>query len=202
MSANGNTRSITGRITPGIDEGTQLAQLLAVGGHEQERVSHRTSFGLAPDGEAQGAHRLHQNPVGAEFAGEHGVGWAGDRDDRAAGFEHMQRLLQRLPALSVQNDVVTGQFGGEVLGLVVDDDVGTQVLDPAGIGGAGRGGDGRAEVFGQLDGDAAQSAGTRVDQHLLTGLNVGLLDQRLPRGERDQWQGGGFGHVESLGLGL
>jgi len=32
-------------------------------------------------------------------------------------------------------------------------------------------------------------------------LNVGLLDQRLPRGERDQWQGGGFGHVESLGLG-
>jgi hypothetical protein len=48
---------------------------------------------------------------------------------------------------------------------------------------------------------AALSAGTRVDQHLLTGLNVGLLDQRLPRGERDQWQGGGFGHVESLGLG-
>ena len=40
-----------------------------------------------------------------------------------------------------------------------------------------------------------------MDEHLLTWLQVGLLDQRLPGGEGDQRQRGGLGHGQSGRLG-
>jgi hypothetical protein len=40
-----------------------------------------------------------------------------------------------------------------------------------------------------------------VDEHVLTGPNVGLLDEGLPGGQRDQRQRRGLNHVETLRFG-
>ena len=90
------------------------------------------------------------------LAGEGWVGRAGDADGRRFGLEDPQRLGQGVAALGVQDDVVAVGDLLEVLGSVVDDDLGTQVTDPFQVAGAGRGGgDGRPQVLGQLDGGGA-----------------------------------------------
>lgn len=43
--------------------------------------------------------------------------------------------------------------------------------------------------------------GARVDEDLLARLHVGPLDQGLPCGQCDQWEGGGLGHGEGGGFG-
>ena len=49
-----------------------------------------------------------------------------------------------------------------------------------------------AEVLGHLDDRGPQPAGAGVDQDLLAGLDVGDVDQGLPRGQRHERYGAGF----------
>lgn len=56
----------------------------------------------------------------AELCGESGVGRAGDADRQTVGLEHAQRLRQVLATHGVDDEVITGQDLGEVLGGVVD----------------------------------------------------------------------------------
>ena len=49
-----------------------------------------------------------------------------------------------------------------------------------------------AEVLGHLDDRGPETAGAGVDEDLLAGLDVGDVDQGLPRGQRHERYGGGF----------
>ena len=86
----------------------------------------------------------------------------------------------------MQRHVVAVEDGGDVVAAVVDDDVGAEALDELGVGDARRGGDERAEVLGELDGDGADAARPGLDEDPLTGLDRGDLDERLPRREPDE----------------
>ncbi len=132
--------------------------------------------------------------------GEVGVRRAGDADDRPSRPEDPERLGERFSALGIQDDVVVVDERLEVLGSVVDDDVGTEVADPFDVAGAGRRGDRRAQVLGQLDRVRADAPRAAVDEHLLAGLEVRSLDERLPRGQRDERHRGRLGHGEAYGL--
>ena len=110
------------------------------------------------------------------MAGEGWVRRAGDADGRPPGFR-TERLGEGVSALGVQDDVVVVGDRFEVLGSVVDDDVGTEVADPFDVAGAGRRGHRRPQVLGQLDRGGADAPGAGVDQHLLAELQVRSLDE-------------------------
>ena len=65
----------------------------------------------------------------------------------------------------------------------------------------GGGRDDGAEVLGELDDGRAEAAGSGVDEHLLTGLQVCAVDEDLPGGQGDQRYGGGFLECERVRLG-
>lgn len=92
----------------------------------------------------------------------------------------------------VKYDVVATQYVGEVLLREVDDLIGTQFADLVQVLRARGGGDVGAEVLRDLDDGGAEAACPSVDQDLLARLDSGQVDQDLPRGERDQRNGGGF----------
>ena len=128
----------------------------------------------------------------AELPGEGWVGWADDADGQPAGLEHGQGLLQVGAAEGVEDDVVAAEHVGEVLLGVVDDVVGAEPANPFLVVGVGGGGDVGAEVLGHLDDRGPEPAGAGVDEDLLAGLDVGHVDQGLPRGQRHERDGAGF----------
>jgi hypothetical protein len=56
--------------------------------------------------------------------GKIGVRRTGDRDQLAAGLQHIQGFLKRVAVQAIKDDVVAGQDLLEVLLLVVDYDIG------------------------------------------------------------------------------
>src|SRR5437763_13829987 len=54
--------------------------------------------------------------------------------------------------------------------------------------------------LGQLDGVRADAAGAGVDEHLLAGLQVRSLDERLPCGQGDEGHRRRLGHGEACRL--
>ncbi|MNG09163.1 hypothetical protein D3C84_925690 [compost metagenome] len=113
----------------------------------------------------------------------------------ATGLEDLERLLQHVGAEAVQHHVVVMQDTFEVLMCVVDHQIGPQRPDPFDIRGAGGCGDKRTEVFGKLNGNGADTAGTRVNQHFLAPLQSSGFNQYLPGGQCNQGQGRGLCHV-------
>ncbi len=198
--SNGKDPSDDGAQRAVVDEGCDLAELVAAGAHEQELVAHAEPAGLAADPAAEAGDREAQHRVQAGLAGERRVRGAGDPDGRAAGPEHAHGLLEVLPAEAVQHQVVTGEELLEVLGAVVDDRVGAELADEVRVGGPGRGGDGRAEVLCELDRDRPDPACTAVDEDLLPRLHVPALHERLPRRQRDQRQRARLLHGDRRGL--
>src|SRR3954453_2654793 len=71
----------------GVVEGAQLAQLRAVGLHEQERVAHAQLPRLLADLAAQQPHRDADESRSPELLGESGVRRASYADRLAAGLE-------------------------------------------------------------------------------------------------------------------
>jgi hypothetical protein len=62
------------------------------------------------------------------------------------------------------------------------------------IGGPARADDAGSGLAGQLGREVPDGAGDAVDQNRLAGLQVSVVEQRLPRGQSRDRQGGG-GHV-------
>ena len=97
----------------GIVEGGQLAQLGAVGAHEQERVAHAELAGLFADLSAQQRHQDADELRRPELLREPGVRRAGHADYLSARLEDGERLLEVLASERVQHDVVAGEdLGG------------------------------------------------------------------------------------------
>src|ERR1700722_1251191 len=175
-----------------VVESGELAELRTTGPHEEERVAHTELPGGRADLAAQKRQYELEGLGGAELFGESGVGWAGNADRQASGLEHGERFHEVLAAERVQHEVVAGEDLGEVLFGVVDDNVGSEVADEW-LGVAGSGGRHmRPEVLGELDHSGPQPTGAGVDQNLLPGLDLSLLDQDLPGGQSDQRDGGGL----------
>src|SRR5215207_4745933 len=153
----------------GVVEGGQLAQLRAVGLHEQKRVAHAELPGLLADLAAQQPHHDAHRPRGAELFREPGVRRAGHADRLSARPEDGEGPLEVLAPSRVQHDVIAGEDLGEVLFGVVHNDVGAEaahqfrVLAPRGRRDCG------AEVLGELDDGRPQAAGAGVDEDLLAG---------------------------------
>ena len=155
---------------------------------------------LPPHARAQQPHHQSHEPGCRDLASELRIGRPGDGDELAATLEDAKRLFECLAILAVQHHVVVAQDILEVLRLVVDDDVRTQALHERDIGRAGRRGDGRAQMPGQLDGKGAHAAGACLDEDLLPLLQPGLLDERLPGRQGHQGNGSGFFHREAAGF--
>src|SRR5579862_2646219 len=86
-----------------IDERSDLAQLVAAGSHEEERVADAPAFRFLADPAAQKAHHQPDNPVRLDGFREFRIRRAGDADDHAARPQHLQRPLEHLSALAVED---------------------------------------------------------------------------------------------------
>ena len=84
--------------------------------------------------------------------------------------------------------------------LVVDQDIRTEGLHQLEARGACRDSHRRAQMFRQLDGEGADTAGARLDEDLLPGLQLGHLDECLPSGQANQRNGSRFFHAECCRL--
>ncbi|MNN17520.1 hypothetical protein D3C81_1307110 [compost metagenome] len=119
----------------------------------------------------------------------------------SARLEDLQRALQLILAQAVEHHIVVAQFRSDVLLPVIDDDIRAQRLHPRDVGRAGRGRHEGSQMLGQLDGHGADAAGARLDEDLLSWLQLRGFHKRLPRGQCDQRQRGGLHHVEVAGFG-
>src|SRR5215207_9037000 len=88
----------------GVVKGGQLAQLSAVGLHEQERVAHSELPGLLVDLSAQQPHHDTNELRRAELLREPGVRRASHADRVSAGLEDGEGLLEVLAAEGIQHD--------------------------------------------------------------------------------------------------
>src|SRR5207249_97394 len=183
-----------------FNEGCDLVQLLAVRSHENKRVANAVVLGLLPDAEAQKAHALLQEPVRPVLLGERYIRRTGDGNELSTGFQHLEGLFERVPAKTVQDDVIAAQDLLEILCLVVDDDIRAETFDQIDIRCARRGRHRCADVLRQLNGECAYSTGTRVDQDFLALLQVGAFNQYLPSCQTHQRDGRRLFHGEILGL--
>src|SRR6266850_3047658 len=106
-----------------FNEGCDLAQLLAVRSYENKRVANAVAPGLLADAEAQKAHDLLQEPVRPVLLSERYIRRTGDGNELSTGLQHLEGLVERVRAQTVQDDVVAAQDLLEILFLVVDDDL-------------------------------------------------------------------------------
>ena len=97
----------------------------------------------------------------------------------------------------IEHDVEDPSGAAVILAIVGDDAVRTQGADPVGIARAGRGIDEQAEVAGVLDGKAAQSAGSGVDEDALARSRSGAVHQALHGGQSNKGQRRGADCVQS-----
>src|SRR6266702_2849323 len=183
-----------------VNEGCDLAQLLAVRSHENKRVANAVVLGLLPDAEAQKAHALLQEPVRPVLLSERYIRRTGDGNELSTGLQHLEGLFERVLAQTVQDDVVAAQDLVEILFLVVDDDIRAETFDQIDIRCARRSRHRCADVLCQLNGECAYSTGTRVDQDFLALLQVGAFNQYLPSCQTHQRDGRCLFHGEILGL--
>ncbi len=79
---------------------------------------------------------------------------------------------------------------------VINELVGAQFRHDAGVDRRGGGDHPRAPGLGQLHREAAYPASGGVDQHDLTGLQLGRVHQRLPGGQCGERYGGGMNKIQ------
>ena len=120
---------------------------------------------------------------------------------RPPGLSTVSDFSRFCPPRRVDHEVVAGQRLGEVLRLVVDDDVGPETSDEVCGRGGGGGRDDGAEVLGELDDRRAEAAGPGVDEDLLPGLHVCAVDEHLPGGQGDERHSAGFLERQGVRLG-
>jgi hypothetical protein len=183
-----------------VDQGGDFCKLRAIGRHEQKIETDPALLGLFGGAAAEEPEDGLQEPRGLDLGGEGGGCGAGDGDKPATGAQDIQGFVQNLGVLAVEDDIIVAQDRFKVLCLVVNDQIRAEGFQPFGVCGAGGGGDIGPDVFGQLDGDGADAAGTGLDEDFLPGAEFGDIDQRLPSGERDQGERSGLCHVKRRGF--
>ena len=108
--------------------------------------------------------------------------------------------LASAPALSTTSRRAVARLVVPSPLLVVDHDIRAQALHERDVSCAGGGSHGGAQLLGQLDRKRAHAARARLDEDLLTSLELGLLDQGLPGRQTDQGNGCCLLHREVPGL--
>ena len=152
---------------------------------------------------ARGIHehpdRTHPQLLGLpeEVAGPHGQ----DRHHDPAGAQRPQGVEGRLTADRVEHGVHVADRLRDVDVVVVDRLVDAELAQEVVLAGAGGADHVRTAGLGDLHGHVPDAAGGGVDEHPLARLDVGVLDERLPCGQRHERQGGGLHVVEGGGLG-
>lgn len=84
---------------------------------------------------------------------------------------------------------------------VVDDDVGTELLGGCDVRRRDGGGDGAAQVLGELDRDRSHATGPAVDEDGLALFHLAHLDEGLPGRERDNGEPRGLDQAYRPGRG-
>ncbi len=183
-----------------VDQGGDLAQLVAAGAHEQELVADAELPGLPADPALRAV--IARRSTGFRPASRAKAGSGGPAMPMALppGLSTRRDFSRFFAAEAVQHQVVAAQELFEVLAAVVDDDVGAELAHEVHVGGTCGGRDGRAEMLGELDGDRSDSPGAGVDEDLLPGSHVAALNERLPRGQCDQRQRARLLHADRCGL--
>jgi hypothetical protein len=182
---------------PRVEDGTQLAGVDEGGGLPQDLAVVLTT----PAGEQR---QQSKDPgVGRPSEGQRGEG-VGAPSERAhdvtgPGPDRLERVVEHGAAHGVVDDVesLAQRVQVDVLvhgGRCAVDRGRTQI--PDGVETCQRtGGDHpRPSGKGELDDHVPDAAGTAMDQNRLSHSHPGPVDQTLPRGDRDQWQGGGLPH--------
>ena len=177
-----------------------LLQLLAIRLHEQKVERHSACLRLFDGPARQKPEDQLQIPRQPEGRRKCRGGRAGDRHQPAAGPQNVQRLVQGLRVLTVQDHVIVAQHRLEILRLVVDHEVSPKRRQPIGICGTGGGGDIGPDMLGQLDCDGPHPARACLNEHLLPCPQLCHLDQRLPGGQRDKGNRGCLLHAKRSGL--
>ena len=103
-----------------------------------------------------------------------------------SGFSALMQSAKRALVHRHEDDVVDCALGGEVLLRVVDGVLGAKRPHQLEIRAAAYGGDLRAVVLGELDGEGADAARGSVDQDLLAALDVRLLEKVERRAGSDR----------------
>src|SRR5579863_7605113 len=139
---------------------------MSVGPHEEERILQVTSVCPFPYVGTQQADDEAHEPWRPAFLAEFGIRRTGDRDELPAALEHAEGFCERRAVLAVEDNVVIVQHVLKILHLVIDDDVRAQTFHERDVSRARRRGDGCTQMLGQLDGESAYAAGTRLYEDL------------------------------------
>src|SRR4029079_19561555 len=86
--------------------------------------------------------------------------------------QHRKRFRCHLAADRVEDSVAAFDYANKVLRGVVDDFIGAQVADIVDIAGAGGAYHARADMFGKLDREACDAAGTALNEDGLAALQL------------------------------
>ncbi len=86
--------------------------------------------------------------------------------------QHGKGTLGHVTAHGIEHDVAIGHHLGEILGVVIDDLVGTKVAQIIVVRRAGRRDHTRPYMLGELDGEAGDAARPTLDQDHLAGLEL------------------------------
>ncbi|MNT55812.1 hypothetical protein D3C72_1930800 [compost metagenome] len=151
-----------------------------VGLHEKKRVFDIAPLCQAHDLAAHQAEHEGQEDVQAFGPGERSIQWANERDNLASGSEDGQGFFNRIPPYGSEHRVVVAQHGLEILRLVVHNLVRPQSAHQVNVACTGGGAHLCPEVFGQLDCERTDTARPSRNEHLLPGLKLEALFQRLP----------------------
>src|SRR5438046_6267026 len=134
---------------------------------------------------AQQPQHEHHEKVHAFRAAERGVRWPDERDDDALGPQNLEGFLWRFARDGAQNGIVVPQHILKFLLLVIDHLIGSQAPHQLHVASAGRCRHLGSEVFRELDRERANASSACGDEHLVAGLDVCTLLERLARRQSD-----------------
>ena len=123
-------------------------------------------------------------------------GGAHDRDERATGLDDRRRTSEHVAADDVVDEVDLADGGLPAVLLDVDELVGAQVEHALARVGATGSDDVRAGPAGERHRHRPDPAAGAVNDHRLAGLEMAVVEQRLPRRERGLRDRGGFDEVD------
>ncbi|MEQ1724601.1 MAG: hypothetical protein ABL882_01575 [Sphingopyxis sp.] len=178
---------------PRVNQSRDGGQLCAARFGEIAKITGARALGRSAHLAAHERHRLMHEPAEFQLIGHFGGRRPGNRHQRAAGFEHFERIQRAIPAKCIVNDVVACSAVAVIMLVIFDDYVRPQCAHHAGVARAGGRGHIHTDSLGILDRETAHAARPCVDQDGLPRRGPCTVRQPLHRGQRDQRQRSRFG---------